>query len=133
MTFMSQFELSAQVTQFTLYATRNHRKMSALYHRPTDRILAKLISKMVLLFSVTSTSFRKSSSSQVVSPGQNVLLEMTFPHEGAESPDDPQASQLVQLSSPVKTSATSEPTDILPAAELLYLSRFMKQPERLDL
>ena len=68
-----------------------------------------------------------------MSLGQNVPLEMTFPHEGAESPDDPQASQPAQLSSPVKTSASSEPTDILPAAELRYLSRFMKQPELLDL
>ncbi|KAI0231170.1 Thymidine phosphorylase [Lamellibrachia satsuma] len=54
-------------------------------------------------------------SFQVVSPGLPVPLEMTLPNEGAESPDEPQASQPVQLSSPVKT-APSQPTHILPAS-----------------
>ena len=77
------------------------------------------------------------SRSQVVSSELSVRLEMTFPNEGAESTDEPQASQPVQLSSPVKTSAPSQPTHILPAsapvAELRRSSRFRKQPERLDL
>ena len=58
------------------------------------------------------------SSSQVVSPGLPGPLEMTFPHEGAESLDEPLASQPVQLSSQMKPSAPSQPTDILPTLEL---------------
>ena len=49
------------------------------------------------------------SSSQVVSPGLPVSLEMTFPHEGAESPDESQASQPVSLftSEDVRTKSTN--------------------------
>ena len=60
----------------------------------------------------------------MVSPGLPLPLEMIFPHEGVESPDEPQASQPFP---------PSQQTDILPApatpAELRRSSRFRKQPE----
>ena len=127
-----KFEHPTRVTQFTLYVTRETLKDGCLV-RSTNR---RLEDGAIIRRHIDQLQERLSSS-QVVSPGLPGPLEMTFPHGRAESLDEPLASQPVQLSSQMKPSAPSQPTDILPTlapvVELRRASRFRKQPERLDL